>query len=718
MKQLKRMMAGLMASLLLLASIPISALAADANTPKEEVVYINLNSNGSVREIYVVNIFELTEDGQIIDYGKYESLRNMTTTDPIGYSNDKVTIDALAGKLYYEGKLNTNIMPWDISIHYYMDGKEYSAEEIAGKSGALKITMSIRENAECNSAFFEGYALQATFMLDTENCKNVIAENATIANVGSDKQLTYTILPNKETDIEITADVTDFEMDAIAINGVQLNLDVEIDDTELQDKISDITQAVNDLDEGAGSLYEGTNELYEGVADLTEGANSLNEGAYELHNATGTLNEKVGELYTGVGTLASGGDTLHAGLVTLTGKNDELTGAAWSAYGALCTAAQTQLNKHLTANGLDPVTLAPENYTTVLMGILSQMDADVVYQQAYNVASQEVTAQVEAQAEELYKGYIQSQADAIYLQYMQTQADTIYTQAATQVVYEQLIAGGYTDAQAQQYLQGADGQTLVAQTVAAMTEEQKAQIIANAVTLLTDAEKQQILQGALASLTEEQKAEIRNAYIQQMMASEEVTQKITAAVEKVNASAAQVTELKGQLDNYGAFYQGLVAYTTGVTDAAKGADTLQGGLDTLLENTNTLKASVGQLNDAVGELHAGTIELKDGVVELNNGASELNNGAKDLNDGTGEFVNETSGMDTQVSDEIDSMISSMSGKDIETVSFVSEQNSNVEAVQFVIKTDAIQIEEVEAVEIEDVKTLNWWQKLLHLFGLD
>ena len=111
MKHTKRIISVLLVALLMIGVMPLNAFAASENTPKEEVVYINLNADGSVKEIVVVNIFDLTEDGQIIDYGKYESVRNMTTTDKIGYSGETVTIDAKAGKLYYEGKLDSNVMP-------------------------------------------------------------------------------------------------------------------------------------------------------------------------------------------------------------------------------------------------------------------------------------------------------------------------------------------------------------------------------------------------------------------------------------------------------------------------------------------------------------------------------------------------------------------------------------------------------------------------------
>jgi len=189
-RKTSKILSVILTAALLLSLVPVSAYAAEPNTPKEEVVYINLNGDGSVREINVVNLFDLDEDGQIMDYGRYQSLRNMTTTDEIHQFEDMVTIDAKAGKLYYEGKLDNRAMPWNISIHYYLDGQEYTAEELAGKSGALKIRGSITKNTDCQGDFFDGYALQVSLTLDTKKCSNIIAENATIANVGSDKQLT------------------------------------------------------------------------------------------------------------------------------------------------------------------------------------------------------------------------------------------------------------------------------------------------------------------------------------------------------------------------------------------------------------------------------------------------------------------------------------------------------------------------------------------------
>ena len=671
MKRIQKITAAAL-SVLLLGSLIVPAFAEEAPTGKEEVIYIMTDASGKVTDMEAVNIFA---GGDITDYGDYSDVKLLNTTDQITQNGNKITFSSSAEKVYYQGTMKNTVIPWNISIRYFLNGKEYSAADVAGKSGALEIRFSVSKNESCKGSFYEDYALQASFTLDTDLCKNIVSSGATVANVGSDKQFTYTILPGKGIDATIQADVTDFEMDAVSINGVRLNMNFEVDDAELMDKVDEIISAIGSIDSGAAEVRDGTGELYD---------------------ATGTLNSKVGELNSGVGALADGAGDLYSGLTGITEKNDQLTGAAYTAYEGLCTAAAAALNMQLEANGMESVTLTPANYSAVLLGLLEKMDADTIYNEAYQSALQQVTAQVETQAEDLYRGYVESQANSIYLAYVSSQADTMYAQVAAQAVYTQLIESGYTEEQATAFLQTLEGQAAVAQAVANMTDEQKEQILNGAVAQLTDEQKEQILQGAVASLTEEQKTQIREAYIQQMMASDEVTSGINAAVATVSAAAKQVSELKGQLDNYGVFYQGLLDYTGAVSDAAAGAKNLKLNMDTLYRNTGTLKLSVGELNDAVNELYSGT---------------------KDLASGTSEFADETSDMDTQISDEIDSMASSITGSNTEVVSFVSDKNTGVDSVQFVIKTAAIEKSETVSSDTSEEAPSTFWQKLFSLFGM-
>lgn len=223
-KVVKRTAAGVVTSLFVISNIlPTVVQAASIASNKEEVVYVNLNSDGDLLGTYVVNIFN---DNDITDYGNYIEVRNMNTNDEINYDSGVIKIKNSKDKLYYEGIMENAEIPWNINITYKMDGKEYSAEEIAGMSGKLTIEINITENTKAKEGFFESYALQSTVKLDTNICKNIVSEGATVANAGDLKQLTYTVMPGNEKDIKISADVTDFEMDGIDINGIKLNLGI------------------------------------------------------------------------------------------------------------------------------------------------------------------------------------------------------------------------------------------------------------------------------------------------------------------------------------------------------------------------------------------------------------------------------------------------------------------------------------------------------------
>ena len=206
MKSVRKITAAAL-SALLLGSLTVPVFAETASSQKEEVIYIMTDASGKVTDMEAVNIFS---GGDITDYGDYSHVKMLNTTDKITQSGDKITFSSGAGKVYYQGTMKNTTIPWNISIRYFLDGKEYSAADVAGKSGALEIRFSVSRNESCKGSFYEDYALQAAFTLDTALCRNIVSDGATVANVGSDKQLTYTILPGKGIDTVIRADVTDF----------------------------------------------------------------------------------------------------------------------------------------------------------------------------------------------------------------------------------------------------------------------------------------------------------------------------------------------------------------------------------------------------------------------------------------------------------------------------------------------------------------------------
>ena len=174
------------------------------------------------------------------------------------------------------------------------------------------------------------------------------------------------VFVRKGADIEITANVKDFRMGGISLNGVRLKLNIEIGEDKIDFVISQVISSIGNLD--GDSIMQ------------------LVTGAEQLHDATTTLKDNVGALHAGVGSLTNGMGTLNSGLATLDGKTKELMDGAYSVFKALCQVAQTTLNQSLSENGMATVTLTPENYQKVVADVLKKLDKDNVYDIAYKKA--------------------------------------------------------------------------------------------------------------------------------------------------------------------------------------------------------------------------------------------------------------------------------------------------------------------------------------------
>ena len=281
----------------LLAGAALPALAASA---KEEVIYANLDASGTVTGVYAVNSFAVQAGDTVTDHGSYTAVRNMTTTDPLKHSGDTVTAAvAEDGKLYYEGTMDTaTALPWLVKLTYTLDGAEIAPEELGGKSGALAIRLQVSRNPDCTGDFFDQYALQVTMTLDTDRAQNIVADGATMANVGSNKQLSYILLPGSDSDVTVTADVTDFAMNAISLNGVKLRLNLGLDG-------ADLTGMLDRLQSGSVQLDDGANALADGIAQVQEGLDTLNGVSASTDQLT-TLLDASTQIQNGIAQLDAG----------------------------------------------------------------------------------------------------------------------------------------------------------------------------------------------------------------------------------------------------------------------------------------------------------------------------------------------------------------------------------------------------------------------------
>lgn len=701
-------------------SMVLPAFASDVPSEKEEVVYINLDAEGEMKNLNVVNIFG---KGDVVDFGEYDSVEMMNTNDKISQSGDKITFSTDSGRAYYKGKLSGKEIPWNISIRYYLDGKEYPAKELAGKSGKLNIHLMITENEDCPGDFYQNYALQASFSLDTEKCTNIVAENATLANVGSDKQISYTILPGKGLDATVTAEVKDFEMSALSINGVPLSLNVEVDDEELMEQVEELLDAIGQIDDGTEKLKDGTDELQDGaqgelksgVSELKSGASQLQSGVGELKNGGNSLNSGAADLRNGVSALNTGLVSLDAGVTEikkglneLNAKSSELTEGSAEVYAALAQIQNALSEVEVSADQLGELSQASAN---ILAGITELTDGiDQLYAAVSVEGYKTAMRGSDGQGVDELKA---ANANAIaQISPLISQIDGIIE--VLQGYAETPVIGGTVS----QIIEMLSRLEAPLRNIAGLLEKNN-QCIDGTQNYIAavNVNIQQLTVGA---------TELKENYVL-------FDQKIQELVGVLSGMFGDIVELKTGINmlvtEYEKLDDGINAYTSGVAQIVAGYSQISGGSASLVkgsfqlatgsedlyDGTAELLSGIEEFYRATGSLKDGTGQLDEGVAELLTGIAELNSGVGELKEGTGELRDKTSGMDTEISDKIDEMLDSIMGADSETVSFVSDKNTNVDAVQFVIQTEAITLEEEVEEEILVEEQMTIWEKFLHLF---
>lgn len=257
---------------------------------KEEVIYCSLDNSGLVKSIYAVNILNIEKPGIVYDYGQYSSIKNLTDIENLVNNSGKIKINAPKGRFYYQGNIDNGNLPWVMDVSYYIDGIKIDAKNLAGASGHVKIDIKTKKNNSIDSGFFENYLLQITAQLNTENCRNITAEGATLANAGANKIITFTVLPGYNGNVSIEADVTDFEMGGLEFSAIPFAMEIDMPDmSQFSDELTVLTDAISQLNAGVS-------ELKEGLALINGGANALNNGSSEFKNGLTALNAKSGEI--------------------------------------------------------------------------------------------------------------------------------------------------------------------------------------------------------------------------------------------------------------------------------------------------------------------------------------------------------------------------------------------------------------------------------------
>ena len=275
---------------------------------KDETVYSKLDASGKNYETIVSTHIKNTEDEEIIrDLSDLLNVKN--TSGDETYTQNGTTFEWKANKndIYYQGNTDKEL-PISCEVKYELDGEEISANDIAGKSGKIKITLQYKNKEERtvningkNVKMYVPFVVMTGTIIQNEN---VEVSSGKVVDDGTKTIVVGMAMPGLQeslglsdddvkipSNIEITMDATNFKTSSIMSYITPKVL--EEDDLKILDDLDEVYSQVNTLQTSMNQIQNGANTLKDGTTELEAGANTLKEGVTTAYNGAQTISSQV-----------------------------------------------------------------------------------------------------------------------------------------------------------------------------------------------------------------------------------------------------------------------------------------------------------------------------------------------------------------------------------------------------------------------------------------
>lgn len=584
---------------------------------KDETVYAFAAADGTVEQVLVNETLKNNhKEATLEDTTNLKNIVNLKGDETFTQQGNKLVWDADGAEISYQGTTE-KALPVTVSATYYLDGNEIKPEELAGKSGKVKIrldytseetvTKTINGKDEKISVPF----VAVSGMILGDNFTNIQVTNGKYLEQGENKIVIGYALPGLDSGVktaaedldteipeyvEVSADVVDFSLDmtvTLLVNGSQMNFSGGVDLTDLD--------ALTESLQGAG------NQLADGSGDLADGAGTLKDGMDTLAGKSGDLTNGIGVINQSAQSIAAGVNQLDAAVSTKM-TDAEKQAVASQAGTAAAASVETQF-----AEGTDTYNQiynqAVTGYADSLNGATEQIAQAYLNSDAYTAF---YNAALSSKAMEYATNHAEALMQAYGLDY-QTAFQQAYSAALQNGELQAAVASGVQEA----------FQTMAAQTTASLAEGGKAAIGKSVV----DACKQSATQAAsqAAGQAAVQGAESAKTTIASQI--EAIQENGYSLVSGANALADGTSTLAGSVP---ALQDGISQLVNGATALADGAGTLSSSLVSL--NNDAIKKMVnaynGDVKDAVLRLQAAMEAATEydsfgGILEDNSGMTKF-----------------------------------------------------------------------------------------------
>lgn len=309
----------------LLASVFLSTTLQSALLPAQpkrviddETVYAIFDSQGKPTKTIVVGWLRVEGNGflEIIDRGEAYRVEALKDEVKPEIKNNLIIwkINVNKSKDFFYRAETKRELPIDLSITYYLDGEKLPAEKIAGKSGHLKIEISLKNKVKKKvkvsylssdeKSFKESkeeiyLPLLAIVNLDLKATKfrNIETKNSMLSVSGETLKYTWMLFPQPEATASIEMDGENIETDPLIISVLPQM--PETPEVEFEDEFEKLKEGLEKLSllssVQAGILKEVANKFdtsrFDKFSQASEGLILLSEGIKKTREGTSGLIE-------------------------------------------------------------------------------------------------------------------------------------------------------------------------------------------------------------------------------------------------------------------------------------------------------------------------------------------------------------------------------------------------------------------------------------------
>ena len=616
---------------------------------KSETVYVTVEGN-EIKDKSVSVWLNSDKNIKANDKSNLKNVKDLKTDKELKSENGYLKLDENKKDIYYKGDTDKKL-PVDVSVKYFLDGKEMKASELEGKSGHLKIVITSKNNRyEAKTIdgqsrnVYSPYVVVAAMTFDDEKVENVTSDDIKVVKDGKNEIVTTVMTPGMKQNLR--GIVEDKNLDKFKD---EVSVEMDIKDYKPVEIYSVITNEFFQEKKNIDSL----DKLQNGVKELQDNSQKLVDASVKLSEGQDKLNSGISQMQTGVTKLHSGSQKLASSTQQMQGKFSGLQSKVGPIQGYVAQMNDGSLKLY---NGIS-------DYTAAVGKI------------------KENTAKIKEGSEKLAKGATdldngvgklkdatsQLRAGTENMKEMTAQKDQLLEKSSQLSNGLNGLAGSY--GQLADTVEQISGKSQQLKDSSAQFNEKLQQVAQLAGGAETSASTEKIARGLESS------AEGLNNAIQQLQANNEEGQlndtiaylqaqknvmyvqaesirnagSQNAGQQKLQAALAQLAQSSSALSQGNADLSNALMRTSAAMNQSKAklvdsSNQLSQGLGQMggalngADGLSTLKDSIDKLDDATGQIKGGSQTLKEGTLQNEKAMAMLLNGMEELDKNSSALV--------------------------------------------------------------------------------